>query len=212
MHGLCYNAAAARINGEIMIKYEQLPTTTLTNQGVQLRTASLPELVHLDDPAFSVMSDFNIMKPYTIKPTDSMDDALNEMKVNGQHFLLVVDQNQHVSGIIASEDLLGAKPIKIIQERRIQRSMVLVNMLMVPLSEITAFDVESLQPARVGNVVTTMKQLSTHYALAISHQDGKQYVRGLFNTSQISKQLHIDIATEIAKAETVSELSKRADD
>lgn len=195
-----------------MIQYELIPTVSLLPNGAQLRSQSLPELVHLEDPALAVMTDFTSSAPHTIHVDESMDDALNEMKLHGVHFLLAVDSDKRVQGIIATEDLLGAKPIQILQERRISRDLLQVKMLMVPVDKLEAFEIDSLNAMRVGNVVNTLKELKTHYALVVKTEDDQvQHVRGLFNTSQISKQLHRDITTSIAKAESVSELSKRHD-
>ncbi len=191
-----------------MIKYEQIPTIPL--EDAALRSHHLPELVHLNDPAFTVMNDFSTMPPLTIDPNDTMDSALNEMKLKGVHLLLVVDKNKKIHGIISSEDLMGEKPITLIQQRRVERNQIFVKMIMVPLEQIVAFDISDIETARVGNIVETMKQLRTHYAMAVQKDDDEnKTIRGLFNTSQISKQLHMDIANEIAKAQSVSELQKR---
>lgn len=194
-----------------MVKYENLPTLSLQNKEVCLRSQTLPELVHLEDPALSVMTDFSQTTPTTISPEETMDDALNEMKVKGVHLLLVTNSAKDIVGLISSEDLLGEKPIQIIQENRIQRSQVLVRMIMTPLDEVTAFDISVVEHARVGNIVNTLQALQTHYALVVQNHNAtqKQTLRGLFNTSQISKQLHTNIASSITKAQTLSELQKR---
>lgn len=197
-----------------MIKYEILPTVCLIKENVQLRSQMLPELVHMDDPALAVMTDFSQSPPTTIHWNENMDDALNEMKVKGLHLLLVIDTHGHIQGLVGSEDILGEKPIKIIQERRIQRSQVLVKMIMLPLEQVAAFNFEIIEHARVGNVVNTLQVLQTHYALVIDEDgtEGMQIIRGLFNTSQISKQLHRNIALSITQAQTISELQKRHGD
>lgn len=197
--------------GDIMVKYELLPTISLQTSGARLRSQTLPELVHMDDPAFVVMTDFSQSTPLTISPDETMDDALDEMKVRGVHLLLVTDAENNIIGLISSEDILGEKPIQIIQENRIQRAQVLVKMIMVPIDKMVAFDEADIEHARVGNIVATMQELRTHYALVVqNHEEGKkQTARGLFNTSQISKQLHQNITSAITKAQTLSELQKR---
>jgi CBS domain containing-hemolysin-like protein len=192
-----------------MIKYELLSTIPLLEEHVTLPTQQLAELVHLDDPAWTVMVDFNQEPPHTISPDVSIDHALMEMKLKDVHLLLVTDKNHQILGLIASEDILGEKPITLIQQRRIERAQVLVKMVMTPLQQIVAFNIEVIERARVGNIVTTLKNLCAHYALAIKTDGAKQAVRGIFNTSQISKQLHVEINNAINKAHTVSELQKR---
>lgn len=192
-----------------MIQYELLSTIPLLEEHVTLPSQQLAELVHLDDPAWTVMVDFTQEPPHTISPDVSIDHALMEMKLKDVHLLLVTDKNHQIVGLIASEDILGEKPITLIQQRRIERAQVLVKMVMVPLQNIVAFNIETIERARVGNIVTTLKNLCAHYALAIKTDGSKQAVRGIFNTSQISKQLHVEINNAITKAHSVSELQKR---
>jgi CBS domain-containing protein len=193
-----------------MIKYELLKTVKLSADNTFLRSQKLPELVHLDDPAFAVMCDFSLIRPRTIHADESMDDALNEMKLHGAHLLLVQGHEGNIVGVIASEDILGELPIKIINERRIQRSQILVKALMTPIEKIAAFDIKTLDLAKVGHIITTLKNLRTHYALVIGNntEDGSVILRGIFTTSQISRQLHMDISDAIAKSHSVSELQK----
>lgn len=191
-----------------MAKYETLPTTTLTKNQTVLRTTKLPELVHLDDPCFLAMTDFNQMKPHTISPHESMDDALNEMKVRGAHLLLVKDKEGLITGVIASEDIMGEKPIQLLQERRLARQDILVNMLMTPIEKIPALDIKTLQHAKVGNIVNTLKTINQHFLLVFEKNE-EEILRGIFTTSQISRQLHQDVADSVAKAQSISELQKR---
>ena len=97
-----------------MAKYEPLKTIKLSADNTYLHLHKVLELVHLDDPAFAVMTDFTQTSPRTIGPDEPMDNALNEMKIHGVHLLLVQDDHDKVIGIIASEDILGERPIKII--------------------------------------------------------------------------------------------------
>lgn len=194
-----------------MVKYEILKTITLPAHNTFLRSQKMPELVHLDDPAFAVMCDFSFIRPRTIQADESMDNALNEMKLHGAHLLLVQGNAGNIVGVIASEDILGELPIKMIQERRIHRAQLLVKMLMTPIEKIAALDIKTLDLAKVGHIITTLRDLRIHYALVIGNntEDGSVILRGIFTTSQISRQLHMDISDAIAKAQSVSELQRR---
>lgn len=191
-----------------MAKYEILPTIELDPETAQLRSQTLPELVHLDDPATLVMTDFRLTIPHIIHESEPMDEALHEMKEKSVHWLLVVDKENHIIGLIGSDDILGEKPIKLIQERRISREQVLVNMTMEPLDQVTAFDLENIKHARVGNIVNTMQELRVHYALVVKAGEDGNTVVGIFNTSQISRQLHQEI-TQRLRAESLSELQEK---
>ena len=178
-----------------MAKFEALPTIAIDPMDTMLRTQHLPELVHLTDSALSVMTDFTKIAPHTIRPESTMDEAIYEMKASGVHLLLVINDERHFRGIISSEDVLGEKPIQLLQERRIPRNQILVNMIMVPFSEITAIDMNVIETARVGNIVKTLSEKGQHYALAVSPQSDSaaQIICGIFTTTQISNQLHAEI-------------------
>jgi CBS domain-containing protein len=184
-----------------MSKFEQITTVTLSGNSTKLPSSQLPEIVHLNDSAFAVMSDFSNLQPHTIDPSLSMTDAINEMKIHGVHFLLVKSTNNEITGLITSEDLLGAKPIQIIEERRVDRSEIKVKMLMTPINKLPAFHLKSIRYAKVGNVVETLQKLNQHYALVIDDEaaDDDNYLCGMFSTWQISQQLHTDIADSIDK-------------
>jgi len=196
-----------------MPKYTPLETFTLTDSSISLHQHDLPELVHLNDPAFSIMTDFHFIKPCTINKDLPMDDALNEMKIKGVHLLLVKDEDKDdIIGIISSEDLLGEKPIQLLQERRISRSHTLVKMLMSPIDKIPAFSLHTVRIAKVGNIIKTLKQLQAHNALVVDTPEENPQsfcLRGIFSTSQISRQLQKDIENALENAHSVSELQKR---
>ncbi len=193
-----------------MRNYQSLKTMKFSENLILHPSHALPELVHLDDPSFSVMTDFKYNSPETILPDEPMDNALNEMKVHGVHQLIVLDHQHHVAGIVSSEDLLGTKPVKLIHQRRVERSKVLVKHVMTAIGDIPAFDMHLLEIAKVGNIVMTLKKLRTHSALVVQVSDNNSSIlRGMFSTSQISRQLHMDISEAIAKAQSLSELQKR---
>lgn len=179
-----------------MAKYEALPTTAILPNGTTLQAHQLPELVHKEDPAMFVMSDFTQRPPHIIHPDDTMDHAINEMEIGSVHLLLVINEEGHFQGIVSSEDVWGEKPIKLIQERRIHRDQVLVKMIMVPYTEIMALNISIIKTACVGHIVKTLATHKQHYALAVSPRanESEQIIRGIFTASQISKQLHIDIS------------------
>lgn len=194
-----------------MPKYAALPTTVIQPNGTMLNTHQLPELVHMDDSALSVMADFTQTPPHIVRPDDTMDHAISEMEISGTHLLLVVNIAGHFQGVVSSEDVWGEKPIQLIQERRIRRDQVLVRMVMVPYTHVTALDFNLITTARVGNIVKTLAEHKQHYALAISPSNDQsvQLIRGIFTASQISKQLHMDISDILDGAESFTDLHKR---
>ena len=181
-----------------MIQYQPLNTLQLNPKSLSIRCQRLPELVHLEDPAWSVMRDFRVESPTLIRPHESIDNALMEMKIQGTHILLTTDTKGNLHGIISTEDILGKKPITITQSRRIERQQITIEMIMSPINEILFIDTATVQSSKVGNIVNTLKKHNKHYALVVHQPEGLSdyQITGLFSTSQISKQLHMEIAAK----------------
>ena len=116
-----------------MAKYEILPTTSILTNNTQLNTNELPELVHLEDPAISVMIDFTKTPPHTILPSQTLTHAIQEMEIDQVKFLLVINDQGFFEGVVSAEDTFGEKPIKLLQERRIHRDQITVKMIMTLL-------------------------------------------------------------------------------
>ncbi len=167
-----------------------------------------PELVHWNDPALQAMIDFRFTKAATVNPEESIDIALLNVKNSTSHVLLVINREQQILGLIDAEDLMGEKPVRAIQERRLARADVTVRMVMTPKSEVVALDFEQLRHAKVGHIVQTLHAHKHHYALVVKIDEttGAQVIRGLFSTSQLSKQLGQDVSSAPPEALSLAEL------
>lgn len=190
-----------------MINYETIKTLELHPNDTILKSQTLPELVHLDDPAFMVMIDFGQNPAFCIRETASMIDAQHEMEFHGTHLMLVNDNHNHIKGVLTAEHLLGEKPIKVIQQTRMSRDQLTVDRLMTPIKYIPAFEIESIEKARVGNVLHTLHRIESPLALVVrAMEDGEKILRGCFTTSQISRQLHHNVRKSIPEIEGISKL------
>ncbi len=191
-----------------MPKFDTLETVSFKASEAKLSHCQLPELVHLDDPATMAMIDFQ-KTPTAILPADlSIEHALNEMQVLDVHALLIAADDGLLQGIISSSEILGEKPIQIIQQKRISREKILVKMVMTKIADIPAFSFETIEYARVGNVVNTLNSLNKPYALVIDTHDKNNKIRGLFILRQIAHQLHKPITQGMQKNTTVLDLKK----
>lgn len=170
----------------------------------------LPEIVHLEDPALAVLIDFHHHTPITVHPATSINDALEEMKLLGVHELIVCEGDT-IRGLITTDDLLGEKPIQIIQSERVPRDELTVQRLMTPTENMIAFDRNTIMHFQVGHIMSTLKTHGVDYALVTStNSDQSQLaICGLFSTWQIGRQLHRSINEKIQNAKTLSELNKR---
>lgn len=195
-----------------MAKFELLETVTLKEDETVLSTKKIAEFARADDPALMVMTDFHHEKPHCVSPDMPIDNALSDMKAHNLHLLLVRNDAGSILGILASEDILGEKPIQIMQERRIPRTKVLVKMIMRPLDKIKALELKTVERAKVGNIVQSLKELQRHYFLVFEYSENKSVLRGIFSTWQIARQMHSSVDDSPAEAQSLSELKKRASD
>ncbi len=188
-------------------EYPHLPTVALNAESDFAQPNELPSVIHLEDSVISIMTDYQQIKPTTTRPEAFINDALIEMRVCGEHILLVVDSNHKVVGLISSGDILGAKTVNIIQEKRLARGEVCVSHVMTPQSHVACFSHSEIEHAKVGSVVKTLRELKQHYALVVE-ENGQQKIRGLLSLSRISKALGTDVASGLHDAHGLAELQR----
>ncbi|MDO8788771.1 MAG: CBS domain-containing protein [Sulfuritalea sp.] len=191
-----------------MRKYSALPSRPLrARSGFHRPSQTLPPQVTLDDPAVAVMTDFRIVTAFTIDPDVSVDTAARVMRRRNVHLLLVVNVENHVLGIITSNDLQGEKTLQCISARGIARADALVRDIMTPESRLEVIAMEDVLHAHVGHVVATLKASGRRHAAVVDEDaSGHQILRGLFAASQLASQLGEPVETvEIAK--TFAEIS-----
>jgi CBS-domain-containing membrane protein len=162
--------------------------------------------VSMDSPALLVMTDLKRVAPAVISPSASMDDAHTFMMQRGVRMLLAVDEHERLAGIVTATDLLGEKPVGLVHDRGMRHADITVADLMTPADRLDAFDMHTVQSARVGQVVASLQQSRRHHALVIqrSGAEGRE-VRGIFSLSQIARQLGMPLQLP-AQARSFAEL------
>jgi CBS-domain-containing membrane protein len=166
----------------------------------------LPEKVGLEEPAMRVMTDFTIVTAYTIFPLETIEAARAKMIHRGVRMLLVVDDQNHILGLITATDLTGEKPMQVVQTQGIRHHDVMVKDIMTPRERLEVLCAEDLQTACVGDVVRTLKTQGRQHALVVERTpDRGQILRGMFSVSQISRQLGVTVETS-GVAHTFAEL------
>jgi CBS-domain-containing membrane protein len=173
-----------------------------------IRPPELPPLVHLRNPALEVMTDFRIVHPVTCGPQLSIDEALDLMKTRGVRLLLVTGEDDQIIGLITAKDIQGEKPIKISQESGVPHSSITVDAVMTPQESIEVLNMLSVRNAQVGHIAATLQALARQHALVVEvdPQTKEQCVRGIFSTSQISKQLAVNAAEAVTRASSLAEI------
>ena len=198
---LCQSADPSR---QAAVLRDYLPLSSILLQpGVAYAqpTQAVPDRVHLDDPATSVMTDLNRVTAVIILPGDPVDEAHRRMIQRGVRLLLVVDQDRKVVGLITATDILGEKPVLVGSERGLRREEVMVRDIMTPQERLEVLDMADVRTAKVGHVVATLRKSGRQHAMAVDcGPDSRQIVRGLFSATQIARQLGAAIQTsEIAQ-------------
>jgi len=170
----------------------------------------LPARVMLDSPAADALTDFRRVAAVTIDPGSAIDDANRKMIENGIRLLLVVDGRDLVLGIVTARDILGEKPMQIVQERGVRHCEIAVRDIMTLHDSLEVIQMRDVLDARVGHIVATLKRSGRQHAMAVEPNDGDscRAVRGLFSASQIARQLGVpvhvgDVARTFAEIEVL---------
>ncbi|MBY0498207.1 MAG: CBS domain-containing protein [Nitrosomonas sp.] len=173
-----------------MIKeYKSLAVQYLTGT-VHISNPLLPNPVTYDSPASEVMTDLRTVQAAVISPDITMEIANTYMMQRGVRTLLVMNDDNSLAGIITATDILGEKPMRFIQERGIKHSEILVKDMMTPLNMLEAIPLEEVMHARVGNIVTSLRESGRLHALVIDDLTiGVSRICGIFSWTQIEKQL-----------------------
>lgn len=193
-------------------QYHSITPTQINSQLNCVHTNTLPELVHLDDPAQNAMIDFYQFGTTSIDKAAPLRDARYEMQACNVHMLLVTGSENEVVGIITIEDILGNKPIKLSQDMSMTRNDIQVRMIMQPCAEVLAITQHDVSVSQVGHIVETMKVNRQHYILVVEQQaDQNQMLRGFFSLSNIGRQLHSNLQEVDLMATSLLELQRRLD-
>jgi CBS domain containing-hemolysin-like protein len=176
-----------------MREFSPLTANRLMGQVFISRTTTSPA-VTLESPASAVMTDLRTIPAAVIKPQVSMEAANTYMMQRGVRLLLVLNEDQSLNGLITSTDILGDKPLRLIQERRIKHNEILVSDVMTPLDRLEAITLEDVGAAKVGHIIASLRNSGRQHTLVTSRDPlGQTNVCGIFSRSQIEKQIGIPI-------------------
>lgn len=189
------------------MSYKALPSYTLrTGTSFCRYGQGLPERVKPNSSALDVMTDLKRVKAVTIRPDAAMDTALQKMIHAEVRLLLVTDNEDNVLGVITARDILGEKPVHYLARTRIRREDLLVEHVMTPNEKIQALHIDDVLHASVGDIILTLKEAGRQHALVLENPRGGEHViRGIFSTTQIGKQLGVDIQPS-GKVQSFAEL------
>lgn len=180
------------------------PYHALSSYILQLGTSfysyhqGLPEIIRLDNSALDAMTDLRRVRAVTVAPGVPIDTALQKMIYAEVRLLLVTDAHDIILGLITARDIMEEKPVNYAAKVRVSHDAILVEHIMTPADQIQVLQMADVLRASVGDIVLTLKNANRQHALVVEPTEdaalsGAEIVRGIFSTTQIGKQLGMEI-------------------
>ena len=185
--------------------FKPLETRKLS-AGARPHRPTLPT-VRTDSPALEVMTDLDRVPAATVSADVSLDRATDIMIVRGVRLLFATDAEGALIGLITSRDILGERPMQLLNGRGGSRSDLVVADLMRKVEEIDVIDWHDVELACVGDILATLQRLGRHHLLVgkPDPKTGQLHVRGIFSVTQIGRQLGAPVQS-IELANTFAEI------
>ena len=151
--------------------------------------------VGADSPAIEAMTDFARINVVAISGGALVDDANARMISRGVRLLMVVGKDEAVLGLITARDILGEKPMQIVQARGIKRDELTVSDLMTPVESIDTLYLSEVLNARVADILAALKKVGRQHILVEDNDPatGLPRVRGLFSATHIGRLLGVPV-------------------
>lgn len=167
-----------------------LKTSTLIQE--ILEPNNEPWQVELKAPAMSVMTDFRVRAMFKIDPDETIDEALNKMKVAGLRIAFVKEKTSEIIvGSISSYDIMGEKPMRYLQsvgfsDRSITRKDIRVRDIMEYTKDWIVAEMHDIEKATVQNILETLQKNGTTHLPILDIKAGEvPRLRGLFSSAKI---------------------------
>lgn len=156
-----------------------------------------------DSPAIAVMTDLTRVRAATTGPATGLRQAEQLMIHQGVRMLFVVTDMPSIEGLITSNDVIGDRPMQLVNERNLHFDELSVGDVMTPLAMLDAIDLDALQTATVSNLIATLKRFGRNHLLVVESAGAATpcRIRGVVSRAQIERQLGKPIVvTQIASS------------
>ncbi len=183
--------------GDFMKHYAALP---LRNLNAHAHIVSTPDqaVLTLDSPAVHIMTDLRQRPAVYVDKDCLIDDAHKLMIQRAIRLLFIVHANEFL-GIVTAKDILGERPTKLVYENQRKRNEITVYDIMTAKSQLICMELATLQKAEVGNLVSTMREVTHQHLLIVNQLTDKNIqtddIVGLVSTSQIARLLNQPLDT-----------------
>lgn len=172
----------------------QKPNTLQTFTEVMniLAPGNEPWQVELNAPAASVMTDFRVRALFKVDSEDTIDEALQKMKIAGLRIGFVVDSSsEKILGMITSYDIMGEKPMRYLQsvgfaDRGVTHKDIKVKDIMEKVEDWVSVDMHNVDTVNVQSVLDAFQRTGRTHLPVLDTTEGKEHhLRGLFSSSKI---------------------------
>jgi len=176
-------------------EYQKLPYNSLSSGTLITHNRGSKSVnITLEDSAFSMMTDFNHIRPFSTTGDAPIAEVNSKMIACGVRLLFVAEHDELLLGLVTYDDIFGEKPLQYIQEHGGKREEILALDIMTPLAHLEALQLSDILTAKVGDIVETMKSSGRQHILVCEDlPDGSHAITGLFSSTQIEKRLRIKI-------------------
>lgn len=150
-----------------------------------------PWYVNAGDAAMTVMTDFSDRHSVTVAAAASLDAALDHMKHTGVRCAFVLDDtSQCVIGLVTAYDIMGDRPMQIMQATEVSRAELTVRNLMRTLPDCPVLRLEDVVRATVGEVMRLFEESGlTHIPVVETTDGGQLRLRGMFSAARLRRVL-----------------------
>ncbi|PKO34071.1 MAG: hypothetical protein CVU34_08600 [Betaproteobacteria bacterium HGW-Betaproteobacteria-7] len=148
-----------------------------------------------DSSAIEAMTDFSRVPAVTVAASASLGEANARMISRGVRLLMVTGHDEQVLGLITARDILGEKPLQLLQARGGRREDLAVADLMVKIGAIDTLYLTEVMNARVSDIFNALKEIGRQHILVedVDQASGQPRVRGIFSATQIGRQLGVPV-------------------
>ncbi len=157
----------------------------------QIDTIQHPELdedIDLTSSAFEVFVDFNKQQPFLLEQSASISHAAEIMQKEHVRRKLVIDNHEHLLGVVSLADLMSAKVMKAMETTGMKREDLTVADVMVHKDTLRAVVLKVFEKLTIGDVLLTMKQFGEEHLLVVN--DEERSLVGIVSSTDIARRLH----------------------
>lgn len=152
-------------------------------------------------PALDVLTDYVRYRPHVVENTLSVTRCEELMRKSHIRFMLVVDPQNRLLGMVDMVDLVGPRLQKLVGPDQPKRE-ILVQEVMTPRSELKSIDYDDLRRATVGDLVETLTH--DHCQLILVVDRGREEIRGIVTANDLAQCL--DVPLDITYAPTFADI------